>query len=173
MKDVTIRLLDLSAMHPRLLWDTIITAAAAVLAGAQTSPPFQFSLEVRNVPGFGDGELRLRLDSVDVPEEWLLRVRRTYEPSRLIELTAIAIAGIGLHIAGGHEILDVAVRGSAADYLVDEAHHRLEIAGRSRRSDMETAWQQKWRRLEEAQEGGCYVCVVEFETPSGRLAFAD
>ncbi|HZV06232.1 MAG TPA: hypothetical protein VE999_14230 [Gemmataceae bacterium] len=171
--DVTVRLVDVSAMHPRLLWDTIITAAAAVLAGTQASPPFSIPLEIQNVPGFGDGELRLLLDPASVPEERLVRVRRTYEPSRLIELTAIAIAGIGLHLAGGHEILDVAVRGSAADYLVDEARHHLEIAGRSRRSDMETAWQQKWRRLEDAQEGGCYVCVAEFESPAGRLAFAD
>src|SRR5579883_1509365 len=123
--------------------------------------------------GFRRWGIALLLDPASVPEERLVRVRRTYEPSRLIELTAIAIAGIGLHLAGGHEILDVAVRGSAADYLVDEARHHLEIAGRSRRSDMETAWQQKWRRLEDAQEGGCYVCVAEFESPAGRLAFAD
>lgn len=173
MVDVTVRLVDLSGMHPRLLWDTLITAAAAVLAGTQAPPPFKFALAIHNVPGFGDGELRLLLDPVGVPDERLDRVRRTYEPSRLIELAAIAIAGIGLHQAGGHEILDLAVRGSAADYLVDESRHHLEIAGRTRRSDMETAWQQKWQRLEEVQEGGCYVCVVEFESPAGRLAFAD
>jgi len=57
--------------------------------------------------------------------------------------------------------------------MMDESRHHLEIAGRSRRGDFEVAWQQKWRRLEETQEGGCYVCVVEFESPAGRLAFAD
>lgn len=155
-----------------MLWDTIITAAAAVLTGTQASPPFRFPLAIQNVPGFGDGELRLLLDPVDVPDERQFRVRRTYEPSRLIELAAIAVAGIGLHHAGGHEILDLAVRGSAADYLADESRHHLEIAGRSRRSDLETAWQQKRRRLGETQEGGCYVCVAEFESPAGRLAFA-
>jgi hypothetical protein len=170
--DVTVRLVDLAGMHPRLLWDTIIYATAAVLAGIQSSPPFRFPLTIQDVPGFGDGELSLLLDPVDVPDDRLIRVRRTYEPSRLIELAAIAIAGIGLHHTGGHEILDVAVRGSAADYLVDESRHHLEIAGRSRRSDFEVAWQQKWRRLQEAQGGGCYVCVTEFESPAGRLAFA-
>ena len=171
--EVTVRLVDLSGMHPRLLWDAIVTAAAAILSGSQASPPFGIPLRIQDVPGFGDGELRLLLDPADVPEERLVRVSRTYEPSRLIELAAIAIAGIGLHHAGGHEILDLAVRGSAADYLVDEARHHLEIAGRSRRSDLEVAWQQKWQRLSETQEGGCYVCVVEFESPSGRLAFRD
>jgi len=173
MMDVTVRLVDLSGMHPRLLWDTIITATAAVLTGLQASPPFRFPLTILDVPGFGDGELLLLLDPADVLDDRLVRVRRTYEPPRLIELAAIAIAAIGLHHAGGHEILDLAVRGSAADYLVDESRHHLEIAGRSRRSDFEVAWQQKWRRLEETQEGGCYVCVVEFESPAGRLAFAD
>jgi hypothetical protein len=170
--EVTVRLVELSAMHPRLLWDTIVTAAAAVLGGLSPSPPFVFPLTIQNVPGFGEGELRMYLDPVDVPADRLIRIRRTYEPSRLIELAAIAIAGIGLHQAGGHEILDLAVRGSAADYLVDEARHHLEIAGRSRRSDLEVAWQQKWRRLNETQRGGCYVCAVEFESPAGRLAFA-
>jgi hypothetical protein len=65
--DATVRLVDLSGMHPRLLWDTIITAAAAVLGGIQASPPFRFPLAIQDVPGFGDGELRLLLDPVDVP----------------------------------------------------------------------------------------------------------
>ena len=129
--------------------------------------------EADSPPRFGDGELLLLLDTADVPDDRLVGVRRTYEPSRLIELAAIAIAAIGLHHAGGHEILDLAVRGSGADYLVDASRHHVEIAGRSRRSDFEIAWQQKWRRLEETQEGSCYVCVVEFESPAGRLAFAD
>ena len=170
--DVAVRLMDLSAMHPRLLWDTIVIAATAVLNEQMISPPFVVPLSIQNVPGFGEGEVRLFLAPVDVPTERVLRIRRTYEPSRLIELAAIAIAGIGLHYAGGHQILDLAVRGSAADYLIDEAGHHLEIAGRSRRTDFETAWQQKWHRLHETQQGGCYVCVAEFESPAARLAFA-
>src|SRR5262249_35811803 len=54
-----------------------------------------------------------------------------------IELAAIALAGLALYHGGGHEIVDVAVRGSGADYLVDAGRHLLEIAGRSRRSDFE------------------------------------
>lgn len=170
--DVTVRLMDLPDMHPRLLWDTIIIAAAVVLSERGASSSVAFPLSIQNVPGFGDGDVRLLLDPVDVLPDRMMRIRRTYEPSRLIELAAIAIAGIGLYYAGGHEILDLAVRGSAADYLIDESRHHLEIAGRSRRGDFETAWQQKWQRLNAAQEGGCYVCVVEFESPAGRLAFA-
>jgi hypothetical protein len=96
---------------------------------------------------------------------------RTYEPFRLVELAAIAIAGLGLYHAGGHEIRDIALRGSGADYLVDEFNHPLEIAGRSRRTDFDVAWGQRWRRLSDCSAGGFYVCVAEFETPSGRLAF--
>ena len=102
----------------------------------------------------------------------MAQVRRTYEPSRLVELAAIAIAGLGLHHAGGHEIVDVAVRGSAADYLVDQAQQHLEIAGRSRRSDFDTAWRQKWQRLTDLWGSGFYLSVAEFEGRTGRLAFA-
>jgi hypothetical protein len=73
---------------------------------------------------------------------------------------------------GGHEIVDVAVRGSGADYLVDASRHLLEIAGRSRRSDFEATWQQRLQRLRERATGSFYLCVLELETPAGRLLFS-
>ncbi len=169
--DVTVRLIDLPGMHPNLLWDTIIPATAAVLGDAGAQPPYPLPLTVENVPGFGSDELRLLIDPTGVRTDVLPRLRRTYEPSRLIELAAIATAALSLHLAGGHQIMDIAVRGSAADYLVDEAHHRLEIAGRSRRRDLDAAWQQKRQRLAGSAAGAFYVCVAEFESPAARLAF--
>src|SRR4029077_12255406 len=106
-----------------------------------------------------------------VSADHVARLLRTYELSRLIELAGIGIAGLGLYGAGRHEIRDVALRGSAADYIVDEANHLLEVAGRSRRSDFATAWEQRWRRLSEGRRGSFYVCVSEFETPACQLAF--
>ncbi len=165
-------LVDLPQMHPRLLWGEIFAAAVAVLSTISSQPPFPFTLELQDVPGFGSDRIDLALDPAGVATEHVVRLRRTYEPSRLVELAAIAIAGLGLYHGGGHEIRDIAVRGSAADYLVDEANHRLEIAGRSRRGDFGVAWQQRWQRLADRLGGGFYVCVVEFETPAGKLAFA-
>ena len=170
--DALIRLLDLPSMHPELLWETIITATAAILADSGAELPFAFALTVENVPGFGSDASRLLVDPRGVSATRMAQVRRTYEPSRLVELAAIAIAGLGLHHAGGHEIVDVAVRGSAADYLVDQAQQHLEIAGRSRRSDFDTAWRQKWQRLTDLWGSGFYLSVAEFEGRTGRLAFA-
>ena len=68
--------------------------------------------------------------------------------------------------------MDVAVRGSGADYLVDSAHHLLEIAGRSRHSDFEVAWQERFQRLQERATGSFYLCVIELQTPAGRLLFS-
>ena len=169
--DVSTRLVNLSSMHPQLLWETIITATAAVLADCPGQPAFLVNLIVENVPGFGSDTCRLLIDPGGVSPNHIARVRRTYEPSRLVELAAIAVTALALHHAGGHKILDVAVRGSAADYLVDQAGHQLEIAGRSRQRDLETAWRQKWERLVERGGTGFYLCVTEFETATGRLAF--
>ncbi|GEM_PF-1968897 len=169
--DVSVRLTDLSTMHPRLLWEEIIAAAAAVLGGDGKQPPFSFDLAVQGAPGFGNGTLHMTIDPEGLSRDRVAAVQRTYEPPRLIELTAIAIAGMGLYHAGGHEIRDVALRGTTADYLVDEANHLLEVAGRSRRSDLNAARQQRWQRLGAIRTGGFYVCVVEFETPTGQLAF--
>lgn len=170
--DVSFRLLDLEKFHPELLWDTIITAAVAVFSEGGRESPFAFVLDVQNVPGFGSEQIRFSFDGLRIPVARVTRLRRTFEPSRLIELAAISVAGAGLAVTGGHRITDVAVRGSAADYLVDAARHHLEIAGRSRRVDLETAWQQKWQRLRSQPSRECYVCVSEFESHTGRLGFA-
>lgn len=77
-------------------------------------------------------------------------------------MAAIAIAGIGLYHAGGHEIRDVALRGSAADYIVDEVCHPLEVGGRSRRSDFRAAWQERWNRLSLCEKPGFYLCISQF-----------
>lgn len=169
---IVARLSDLAVMHPRLLWDDIGAAAAAIL-GARGRPPYLIEIAVRDVPGFAANSLRLAIDSADVDAAQVRAVQRTYEPSRLVELAGIAIAGLALYYAGGHEIRDVALRGSTADYLVDDGHYLLEIAGRSRRSDLNPAWQQRWKRLADSGSTGCYVCVVEFETPSAVLEFRE
>jgi hypothetical protein len=61
-------------------------------------------------------------DPASVASDHVHRLQRTYEVSRLVELAAIAIAGLGLYYGGGHEMRDVALRGSGADYLVNETH---------------------------------------------------
>lgn len=169
--EIATSLVDLVEMHPELEWPEIAAATVAVLEDCGLEPPFRCPLRLENVPGFGSGELRLLIDRTGIPAARVVRIRRTYEPSRLTELAAIAVAGLGIYRGGGHEIVDVALRGSGADYLVDAAHHLLEIAGRSRRSDFEVAWQQRVQRLTDRAKGGFYLCVLELETRAGRLAF--
>lgn len=168
---VTVRLLDLPRMHPLLLWEPIIPATCHVFRQRGLEPPYRFLLAVEGVPGFGTEALELAIDPTGVSAEVMERCERTFEASRHIEFAGIAVAALGLHVAGGHELVDVARRGSAADYLVDATRHLLEIAGRSRRRDLDTAWEQKQPRLLERSERGCYLCVSEFETCTGRLVF--
>jgi hypothetical protein len=169
--DIAVHLTELVALHPRLLWDEIIGAAVAVLGRGSVESTFSFQLTVQDLPDFGTDRLNLVIDPAGILADQVTRLQRTYEASRLVEMAAIAIAGLGLYHGGGHEIRDVALRGSAADYLVDEAGHLLEVAGRSRKSDFSSAWQLRWQRLSEQESSGFYVCVAEFETPAGRLAF--
>ena len=169
--DISVRLVELATMHPRLLWDDIVAATVAVLSETQANAPFPFTLTVEELPGFGSDQLRFTMDPGGVASEHVRRLRRTYESSRLVELAAIAVAGLGLYYGGGHEIRDIALRGSGADYLVDESNHLLEVAGRSRRSDFGTPWQHRWQRLTDRMADGFYICITEFETPAGRLVF--
>jgi hypothetical protein len=53
----------------------------------------------------------------------------------------------------------------------DETHQHLGMAGRSRRRDLDAAWQQKQRRLTDRSGPSFYVCVAEFESPAAGLAF--
>jgi hypothetical protein len=168
---VGVALLDLPQMHPLLLWQPIIPAACLVFRQRDIEPPFRFVLGVEDVPGFGTDVLDLSIDPTGISTSMIKRCQRTFEASRHIEFAAIAIAGMGLHLAGNHELVDVARRGSAADYLVDAARHHLEIGGRSRRRDLDAAREQKQPRLLERSERACYLCVSEFEAFTGRLAF--
>ncbi len=169
--DVAVRLTDLPALHPRLLWEEMAAAAVAMLSRSGATAPFLNDFSIENLPGFGSDFLQLAIDAAGVSSAQVTRVQRTHEVPRLAELAAIAIAGLGLSHAGRHEIRDVALRGTAADYLVDESNHLLEIAGRSRRKDFGSAWRQRHRRLTNREGRGFYLCVVEFQTPAGRLAF--
>lgn len=169
--EVAARLTDLSIMHPRLSWGDIALAAVAVLRRSGGTSPFSFELAVENVPNYATGIVTLAMDADGLPLQRIARLLRTFESSRLVEMAAIAVAALGVYYAGGHEIRDVALRGTGADYLVGESNHLLEIAGRSRRSDLGAAWDQRWQRLTTRLESGFYLCVVEFETPSGRLEF--
>jgi hypothetical protein len=169
--DISVNLNHLTTYHPNLLWDDIIAATVAVLSHHGANSPFDLKLVVDAIPGFDDNILQLRLDDSGVAEARITRLKRTYEPARLVELAAIAIAGVGLYHAGGYVIHDVAMRGSAADYLVGEENCLLEVAGRSRRSDFQSTWESKVQRLRDSTRVDFLVCVVEFETPAGRLAF--
>jgi hypothetical protein len=120
--EIAIRLSDLPSMHPRLLWDEIMTAFVATSIDAGGGSPFSFFLETINLPNYGDRFLQLSIDLEGVADNYVVRVKRTYEPSRLVELAAIAIAGLALFQAGNHEIRDIALRGTGADYLVDETN---------------------------------------------------
>jgi len=170
--DAVLRLSDLPDMHPELLWESIVAATAAVLGEGGREPPHSFALSAERVFGFGSEECALLIDPCGISALQIARACRTYEPSRRIELAAIAVAALGLHHAGGHEIVDLAVRGSGADYLVGQARYYLEIAGRSRRRDLEAAWHERWERLTQRWGSGFYLCVAEFDTCTARLACA-
>jgi len=173
MKIETLRLSDLNAMHPRLVWDHIGCAAAATLVGSTRSAPIRLQVEYTDLPRSGSGSAELIIDITDYSDGMLEAIRRTYEQPRLVELGAIAIAGLLLNALGGHEIMDVTSRGSGADYLVDDLTFRLEIAGRSNRSDFHPAWRVRYQRLREISDDSFFLSVTEFETPASRLAFFD
>ena len=164
---------DLSMMHPNLVWDDIAVAAMAVLMNFHHQPPFRIELSIVEVPGCPEDKLRLSIYPGKISATRVNRIRRTHEATRLVEMAAIAIAGLGLYYAGEHQIRDISLPGNGADYLVDAENYLLEIAGRSRRSDFEGAWRQKWERLSAGVGGGFYVFVAEFETPAARLGFQD
>jgi hypothetical protein len=166
-----VRLIDLPDMHPCLLWDDLLAATAAVLEKRSADAPYQFALELWEIPAYGSGDVNLAITTAGIPAANIAKVRRTYEAPRLVELAAISLAGLALFQAGRHQIRDVSLRGTSADYLVDEEGYYLEVAGRSWKKDFDAAWELRWRRLANRSSAAFYVFVAEFETPAGRLAF--
>jgi hypothetical protein len=168
---VRLKLTALPEMHPCLLWNDVLAATAAVLEQDAASRSHPVFLQIQEIPGYGSGEVRIEIAVAGVPRGDVAKARRTYESHRRVELAAIAVAGLALFCAGGHQIRDVSLRGTSADYLIDDERYLLEVAGRSRKSDFSAAWHERWRRLAEGSTAGFYVSVTEFETPASRLGF--
>lgn len=164
------RLRDLPDMHPCLLWNDILAAAVAVLEKQTPGTSHAVFLQLEEIPAYGSGDVNLEIVATGVTREEVAKVRRTYESHRLVELAAIGVAGLALFCSGGHQIRDVSLRGTSADYLVDDVRYLLEVAGRSRKRDFQVAWNERWRRLADSSTG-FYVSVTEFETPATRLGF--
>jgi hypothetical protein len=171
--DISARLIDLREAHPQLFWDSIIAATAAVLDANTREEKTEFSILLENVPDFDDAEVHLLVDSKGTPVSEVARLERTYEASRLVELAAIAIAGLSLYHIGGHKICDLALRRTGADYLVDDCKYLLEVAGRTRRAEAAKAWQDRWTRLQRRAHCGFFLFVVEFESFTARFGFGE
>jgi len=112
--EVEVQLTDLYNLHTRLEWDAIIAAAAIVL-GEKSLPPFRFNLQVVDVPTFYDEFLHMTIWADRIGTGKLAKRRRTLEWAGLVEFAAIALAGLGLYHVVGHEILEVAIRNSGGD----------------------------------------------------------
>ena len=79
--DIAVRLVDLSAMHPHLLWDDIVAATVAVCSATHPHAPFPFVLTVQDLPGFGSEALRLAIAPTGVASDHVRRLQRTYATS--------------------------------------------------------------------------------------------
>jgi hypothetical protein len=163
--EVQCRLTDLRVFHPELAWDDAILAAAAIVGRNKSSQEnvytvsrFQETVEL--------DELRMRIDVANVSPAGAAAIRRTYEVARVVELSAIAVTALAIYYGMDAELIDVAQRGLRADFLLKDGR-LLEVAGRSRVSDLDAAWRSRVSRLKASRRYA--VCVVEFETQSARL----
>ena len=75
--DISVRLVALTTLHPRLLWDDIIAATVAVLTATRSQAPFPFTLTVQDLPGFGSAQLRFAIDPAGVALDHVRRLQRT------------------------------------------------------------------------------------------------
>jgi hypothetical protein len=159
-------------MHPLLIWDCHIPATVAVFQSQGFRSPYKMKLSCEDVPGFGTDEVILRIDPSGIGRKLIERVKRTFSFPTLVEMAAISIAALSLNHAGEHQLADMAVLPSRAEYVVGEEGVLLEVAGRSDRSNFNSAWDVRWERLREEHGYGFFLSVTEFETPFSRLAFA-
>jgi len=169
---VSTSLAELTRLHRRLAWDPMIAAAVAVLQSKSVNNSAVVRFQVENVQSFDDSELIFEIDLSGVSRRDVTKLKRTHEPARLVEMAAIAIRALAVYHVGGHEIHRVAVSGSGADYVLDRGRFLLEICGRSRRADIEQAWKDRKKRLEESTKRGWYLVAIEFESLTGRITFA-
>jgi hypothetical protein len=122
---VKLKLNALPDMHPCLLWNDIIAATAAVIESLASIHPSCVATEFQEIPDYGTETVVIEIVTAGVRPDDIAKVRRSYQDDRLVELAAIAIAGLSLFFSGGHQIRDISLRGTAADYLVDDEQYLL------------------------------------------------
>lgn len=105
--------------------------------------------------------------TTELAREQASRVERTYERSRLVEMSAIA--GIAISQVLWCQIVDVALRGTGAEYLIGPSNELLEVAARSHQTDFARAWNERRERLKRRWSHPAWLCVVEWESPFSRL----
>ena len=88
---------ELPQMHPNLLWEDIIAAAASVVPIPQREETCEFSVHVDSSISGLCGELSLLVQTRGVSARAISRVGQTYERARLVELSAIAVAGLAMY----------------------------------------------------------------------------
>jgi hypothetical protein len=88
------------------------------------------------LPTFDDWRVNFLIRPSDTDVSEAQSISRTFDPSRLIEMAAIVVAGLAAFHVAHLEIRDVALRGSRADYIVGEQGYLLEVGGRSRKQDL-------------------------------------
>jgi hypothetical protein len=84
-------------------------------------------------------------------------------------MSAIAVAGIAVSQVLWRQIVDIALRGTGADYLIGLEMELLEVAGRSHKADFSSAWNERVDRLKKRWPEPAWLCVVEWESPYSRL----
>jgi hypothetical protein len=158
---------DLFRRHPELRWNEAAIALAAVASRRNVFSEIVFSIEIAR--GASDlTSIDLTVELTKVSSSAVAAAKRTYDTSRLVEMAAVAIAGLTAYYGLGSELVEVSRRGSGADYLVSDGR-LLEVAGRSRRRDLDSAWRSKIARLVSLGVGPFAVCVAEFEGLTARF----
>jgi hypothetical protein len=166
--EVACRLSDLVDHHPRLSWADIVASAAATICG-QLGGLVHLRLDCYDIPTVPDRELFLDIECDASHPASIERIRRTYDEARLVEFAAIAVAGLVVYHGLGEQIMDVAIRGYGADYLIGDDRVPMEVAGRSRKRDLESAWSAKVARSARYAKNEFFVCIVEFESMTGKF----
>lgn len=167
---------SLRELNPKAIWAAFFIPPAIALMESYRLKPFSWNISHENI--ISDcfeavtGELALEIDWMTETFPESQRLFQTLQRESVVEYAAVATAFLVMTNLAGKNIVEVTLRGSKADYFLDERETLLEISGTESAEHLAARHTEKIRQLQAnpfGKDGYVFVCC--FSNRKARLSF--
>lgn len=163
-------------MNPAVIWAPFFINPTIALMASYHLKPFPCAITCENIMS---ALLKQEKCEITIEFDWLVetfpecqRIFQTLQREAIVEYAAVAAAFLIVTNLAQRNITEVAMRGSKADYFLDERKNLLEISGTENAEHLTSRHNEKVRQLQANPFGkNGYVFVCCFSNQRAKFSF--